>query len=126
MHNVTDKTPDDMGASMRMALYVAIFVGGLLAGFEKPRSAVAAPTLGRLGFLGSVDHFELVEDTCWWWGMRWQYGWRGYGWYPCWDWVKPQPTVIAPEEVPVDALKGQQCVKSWRDPSGDWHTRRIC
>ena len=110
---------------MRRAFWVMLFVGVLPGPFQALQSAAAMPALLRQE-TGSEGLFQRVEDTCWWWATRWQYGWNGYGWYPCWDWVKPQPTVVAPEMVPEDALEPQPCVKRWRDPSGLWHARRVC
>lgn len=110
--------------TMRVRGYLAIFIALLVADVCAPHRAVAAPA--QNGLKKRIDDFQLVEDTCWWWGLRWQYGWRGYGWYACWDWVKPQPTVIAPEAVPEDALTAQSCVRRWRDSSGNWHARRVC
>ena len=73
---------------------------------------------------GSV---QFVADTCWWWGTRWQFGWRGYGWYACWDEVKPSaPTAIAPEAVPDGAMLPESCVRSRRDKSGHLHSHNIC
>ena len=111
---------------MRVRACVAVFFAFLMVDVWMPHQALAAPARNVLEAPGRSDHFQLVEDTCWWWGTRWQYGWRGYAWYPCWDWIKPQPTVIAPEEVPEDTLKTPRCVQSWRDPSGNLHSRRIC
>ena len=111
---------------MRMRAFIGFLVAFYAADIRAPQHALAAPTPSRLHAPSSIGHFQLVEDTCWWWGTRWQYGWRGYGWYPCWDWTKPQPTVIAPEEVPADAATTRGCVQSVRDPSGNVHSRRVC
>jgi hypothetical protein len=77
---------------------------------------------------------QQVSDTCDWWGTRWQFGWRGYGWYACWDQAKPFPTFVDPHESPpealppaVEALQMQRnCVKKWRDSDGKLHARRTC
>jgi len=71
---------------------------------------------------------ELVGDTCWWWGTRWQYGWRGYGWYWCWEQPRPAaPVAIAPESVPESAIvEPEPCVRTWRDKSGKLRSRRTC
>jgi hypothetical protein len=77
---------------------------------------------------------QQVSDTCDWWGTRWQFGWRGYGWYACWDQAKPFPTFVDPHETPpealppaVEALQMQRnCVKKWRDSDGKLHARRTC
>ena len=67
------------------------------------------------------------SEDCWWWGTRWQYGWRGYGWYLCSDPVKPvAPVVVAPEAVPPDAITTDACLQRWQDGKGNWHTRRVC
>jgi hypothetical protein len=108
---------------MRMRAFIAVFVAFYIADIGALRYASAAPAPNALRALSHAGHFQLVEDTCWWWGTRWQYGWRGYGWYPCWDWTKPQPTIIAPEEVPPGALT-TGCVQTWRDASGALHSRR--
>ena len=92
--------------------------------------ALGAPGRAMLPSFSKLGKFQLVEDTCWWWGFRWQYGWRGYGWYPCWDWAKPLPTVVAPEETPPEAVSPpalpESCVKRWRDDAGNWRARRVC
>ena len=106
---------------------VAICVGTLLGGLVTPHCARAMPPQTRLSQDGQNGDLHRVEDTCWWWGTRWQYGWRGYGWYPCWDWTKPQPNVIPPEAVPEDAIvQSDSCVKRWRDSTGLWHSRNTC
>jgi hypothetical protein len=110
---------------MRAGVCIAICVAAIYT-IDACNDAFAAPARSVPQTSGRIGHIQLVEDTCWWWGTRWQYGWRGYGWYPCWDWPKPQPTVISPEAVPEDALTAQPCVRSWRDPSGNWHSRRVC
>lgn len=71
---------------------------------------------------------QLVDDKCWWWGTRWQYGWRGYGWYACWDEAKPAaPVAIAPETVPDDAvILPEPCLRTWHDKSGNVRSRRVC
>jgi hypothetical protein len=69
---------------------------------------------------------QPVSDTCWWWGTRWQYGWRGYGWYTCWDEAKPFPTQISPEAIPQEALVPESCVKTWRDRTGKQRSRTVC
>jgi hypothetical protein len=102
-----------------------ILTASFVAGLHSPLQAIAAPAQNGIRTAGHNGYFRLVEDTCWWWGTRWQYGWRGYGWYPCWDWTKPQPTVIAPGEVPPGALT-DQCVQNWRDAAGNWHARKLC
>ena len=78
------------------------------------------------------------SDDCWWWGLRWQYGWRGYGWYPCWSEARPvAPAIVAPQALPPplvvpeavppdDAVTADTCVQRWHDRDGHWHTRRIC
>jgi hypothetical protein len=111
---------------MRTGAFAAILVSFLIADTYASQLVFAAPAINDRRASNSIDHFQLVEDTCWWWGTRWQYGWRGYGWYPCWDWTKPQPTVIAPDEVPADAATKQSCVQSVRDPSGNVRSRRVC
>jgi hypothetical protein len=109
---------------------VAICVGILVGELFAPRHATAMLPQTRLSAIGKNDNLQRVEDTCWWWGTRWQYGWRGYGWYPCWDWTKPQPNVVAPETVPESAVEQSEvqesCIKRWRDNAGLWHARRIC
>jgi len=85
----------------------------------------AWPAHGRLGL--DRTSFQRASDNCWWWGTRWQYGWRGYGWYACWDEAKPTaPTVMAPEAVPESAVVPESCVKTWRDKSGNLRSRRVC
>src|SRR5215472_10292063 len=75
---------------------------------------------------------QQISDTCDWWGARWQFGWRGYGWYACWEQAKPFPTFVDPQETPPEALPPppeaapQGCVKRWRDSEGKPHARRIC
>ncbi len=111
---------------MRRCACLVILVAIVVADVWAPHQAVAAPAGNGFQTSGRIDHFQLVEDTCWWWGTRWQYGWRGYAWYPCWDWTKPQPTVIAPEVVPEDAPTAPNCLRRWQDASGNWHLRRVC
>jgi hypothetical protein len=80
-----------------------------------------------LNLNAGAENIYRVEDTCWWWGTRWHYGWRGYGWYSCWDWPKPGPTVVAPEAVPDEARPAiESCVQAWRDAGGYRHRRRTC
>lgn len=55
-----------------------------------------------------------VNDSCLWWGTRWQYGWRGYGWYTCWELPVPAPTVVAPEATPPEVRQQQSCVSERR------------
>jgi len=111
-----------MRAGILAAVCVTLF---LTVDAVKPPGALAMPAQGQLRSLGGVSNVLRVEDTCWWWGVRWQYGWRGYGWYPCWDWVKPLPTEVAPEAVPQEAF-APLCVQKWRDGEGKWHSRRVC
>jgi hypothetical protein len=70
--------------------------------------------------------FHRVDDTCWWWATRWQFGWRGYGWYPCWERPGPAPDAIAAEAAPAATSPTESCARSWRDASGYRHSRRIC
>jgi hypothetical protein len=87
--------------------------------------AVAMPF--ALSPKAGADNIHRVDDTCWWWGTRWHYGSRGYGWYPCWDWLNPTPTAVAPEAVPDEAaLATGSCVQTWRDAAGHRHRRRTC
>ena len=75
---------------------------------------------------------QEISDTCDWWGTRWQYGWRGYGWYLCWEQAKPFPTFIDPQETPAEAVRPapaavpQSCIKKRRDNDGKLHARRVC
>jgi hypothetical protein len=75
---------------------------------------------------------QQISDSCEWWGTRWQYGSRGYGFYPCWEQAKPLPTVIDPQETPLEAVQAapveipQKCIKRWRDSDGNLHARRVC
>jgi hypothetical protein len=98
----------------------------LLNGLFSSQRTEAMPAEIKLRTIHGIDNLQRVEDTCWWWGTRWQYGWRGYGWYPCWDWPKPLPNVIAPEAVPDSALTRPPCVKRWRDGAGIWHAQNTC
>jgi len=90
------------------------------------QGAVAMPAQRGLELLDKTGRALPIEDTCWWWGTRWQYGWRGYAWYPCFDWTKPFPTTVTPEAVPEDALSARKCVQKWQDQSGNWHSRQTC
>lgn len=107
---------------MEFGHYFRAFVLALLLVFEglSLRRVEAMPAQIKLGLLKGTDNLQHVEDTCWWWGTRWQYGWRGYGWYPCWDWTKPFPDAVAREAVPESAIM-RPCIKRWRDDSGKWH-----
>jgi hypothetical protein len=74
---------------------------------------------------------QQVDERCDWWGTRWQFGWRGYGFYACWEQAKPLPSFIEPQKVPPEAQSPvaeelPSCVKKWRDTDGKWHARRIC
>jgi hypothetical protein len=111
---------------MRLCACLAVVVALVVVEISEPHYAFAAPASIGLRTSSRTDHFQLVDDTCWWWGTRWQYGWRGYAWYPCWDWTKPQPTIMAPEDVPQDALTAPNCVRSRQAPSGDGHSRKVC
>src|SRR5215467_16023634 len=97
---------------MRVGSCIAIglALGAVLAAAVLDRAA-ASPFRG--GLSRGPDTLRPVSDTCWWWGTRWQYGWRGYGWYPCWDWPKPAPTVIAPDAVPDPTSPAEACVRVW-------------
>ena len=101
---------------------VALFL--VVGPVQSPR-APAAPAQAQFGPIDQTSNVVRVEDTCWWWATRWQYGWRGYGWYPCWDWVKPLPTEVAPEALPQEPPE-PPCVQKWRDDGGRWHSRRVC
>jgi hypothetical protein len=112
---------------MRVGLLVVVWVVSvLLVAAQQPAVAFAIPLGGGFSSAGERRDLRLIEDTCWWWGTRWQYGWRGYGWYPCWDWPKPMPSVIAPEAVPQPPLSAEPCLQSARDSAGHWHSRRVC
>jgi len=80
----------------------------------------------NLNAVGGLESVQRVEDTCWWWGTRWQYGWRGYGWYPCWDSPNPSPTVVAPEALPESLAGRDECIKKSRDSAGMWHAQKVC
>jgi hypothetical protein len=117
-----------MGQKMRAGVcFAAAFV--LAFALETPLEgylAAAMPVPTRLSTNGDLANLQRIEDTCWWWGARWQYGWRGYAWYPCWDWTKPFPNdVVTPEAVPESAVQ-QACIKRWRDRNGMWHAQYIC
>jgi hypothetical protein len=110
---------------MRVGSYVAIALTSIvMAEAVVLERGAAVPFRGNV--IRSADNLDRVSDNCWWWGTRWQYGWRGYGWYPCWDWPKPSPTVVAPEAVPNPASVTESCEKSWRDAAGHRHWRRMC
>src|SRR5215475_9091326 len=110
---------------MRVGFCIAIGLASVLMiqAVELDR-AVAVPFRGTLNAGDGV--IRRIDDTCWWWGLRWQYGWRGYGWYPCWEWPKPAPTVIAPDAVPERTSPTEACLRVWHDASGYLHRRRIC
>ncbi len=76
---------------------------------------------------GDLRRVSDFDEECWWWGVRWQFGWRGYGWYSCWDTAKPvAPQLVAPEAVPPDAVAADACWRRWQDNKGNWHKRRVC
>jgi hypothetical protein len=108
---------------MRVRLLSWFLCAGVLAcGCAADR----APAMPLRSVPADASLVTPVSDTCWWWGTRWQYGWRGYGWYACWDEAKPFPTVVAPEAVPEQTAPPESCVKTWRDKSGKRHSRTIC
>lgn len=111
---------------MRAIMRVALCVAALLSSGVSNSTGFAAPARGGLGSLGQSGDILLVEDTCWWWGVRWQYGWRGYAWYPCWDWPKPQiPEAVAPEAMPYGTPPRQPCSQKSRD-TDNGQSRREC
>jgi hypothetical protein len=111
-----------MHIGIRFALCVASAMM-VLSVFHEP--AKAWPAGNRLSTERAP--VQLVGDTCWWWGPRWQYGWRGYGWYTCWDEVKPMaPIAIAPEAIPENAALPRSCLRTWRDEAGNLRSRRVC
>src|ERR1700751_4262560 len=116
-----------MGHKMRAGICLAaasVFAFALEAPLYSYR-ATAMPAQTRLNLVG-IDNLRRIEDTCWWWGARWQYSWRGYAWYPCWDWTKPFPNdVVTPEMVPGSAVQ-QACIRRWRDRTGLWHAQYVC
>jgi hypothetical protein len=111
---------------MRVGSCVAIGLSSMvtiLAWGLDPAEAMPYPSNPNAGTI----NIQRVDDTCWWWGTRWQFGWRGYGWYSCWEWPKPAPTAIAPEAVPEEALRApDDCVQVWRDAAGHRRWRRVC
>jgi hypothetical protein len=110
---------------MRIGSYVAIGLATVvMTEVVALAPSVAVPFHGSL--TTSTDNLERAGDNCWWWGTRWQYGWRGYGWYPCWDWPKPAPTVVAPEATPDQAPVTESCEQTWHDAAGRQHWRRMC
>jgi hypothetical protein len=117
---------------MRSVVSVAIaFVALAFVEICLPERAWTAPLLVRTQFVGQHIAAQKVGDACDWWGTRWQFGWRGYGWYTCWELPKPFPTVIDPEVTPPEAaapplVVTKPCVKKWRDSDGNWHARRTC
>jgi len=111
------------------AMWFGICLGAILLSAQfVSRPTLAIPAHGESDYGRNIRDVQLVEDTCWWWGLRWQYGWHGYGWYPCWDWTKPlAPSLIAPEaSPPPETLPAESCVQRWRDEVGNWHTRNLC
>jgi len=114
---------------MHIAVRVAAFVlGAIIIVGAWCQRADAWPARGDSNVDGRYAVVQLAGDTCWWWGPRWQYGWRGYGWYTCLDEAKPAaPVAIAPESVPEDAVvMPEPCLRTWRDKSGKLRSRRIC
>jgi hypothetical protein len=110
---------------MRLVSYIAVGLASIVV-VEAVVLDQAAGLPFRAGLPESADNLQRVDDACWWWGTRWQYGWRGYGWYPCWDWPKPAPTAIAPEAAPDPAAITESCERTWRDAGGQQHRRRVC
>jgi hypothetical protein len=106
-------------------MIMSIILGGIISS-----GAYCAPLRATPSFvLGGASDLLPIDDSCLWWGTRWQYGWRGYGWYGCWEVTTPFPTVIAPEAIPPEAIEPgppAQCTKRWRDDGGRWHVRRVC
>jgi hypothetical protein len=125
--------PSYDGTHMRTGVVATLVIALLFSvdAFTTVR-AFGGPVPAGLGHLGENMDVHRVDDTCWWWGTRWQYGWRGYGWYACWEWPKPQPTAIAPEATPEEALPAvpvvpaKPCVRKWQDSNGNWHSKRDC
>jgi hypothetical protein len=106
-------------------------------------SAVALLSMGSLapnGTAGSAARADQTRpsssadqtqqpDTCWWWGARWQYGWRGFGWYGCFEQAVPLPvveTLQAGTKVDATATGPGSCMRRWRDKAGYWRARRVC
>ncbi len=107
-----------IGAFFSLCLCLA-----LLANLSVGQPVFAAPIQHALV---SVNNTHSVSDTCWWWGTRWQYGWRGYGWYTCWDEVRPFPSEIAREAIPQSASEPVPCAKRRQDSTNKRHTRTVC
>jgi hypothetical protein len=118
---------------MRMGVHFALLVLGVIAlvGLNTGRAdawPVRYDTNIRTQHASIQPVGDIFGDTCWWWGTRWQYGWRGYGWYACFEQPRPAaPVAIAPESVPQDAIvMPDPCLRTWRDKSGKVRSRRIC
>jgi hypothetical protein len=106
-------------------------------------SAVALLSMGSLvpdGSSGSAARADQIRpsssadqtqqpDTCWWWGARWQYGWRGFGWYGCFEQAAPLPVVETLQtgtKVDEGATGRRSCMRRRRDGAGYRHSRRVC
>jgi hypothetical protein len=106
-------------------------------------SAVAFLSMGSLapnGNTGSAARADQTRpsssadqtqqsDTCWWWGARWQYGWRGFGWYGCFEQAAPLP-VVETLQAGIKAGEGatgrRSCMPRLREEAGYRHSRRVC
>ena len=113
---------------MRNILVLAISAVALLS------MGSLAPTTGSAARAdqtrpGSPADQTQQPDTCWWWGARWQYGWRGFGWYGCFERAAPLPiveTLQAGTKVDEGATGRRPCMGRRRDEAGYRHSRRVC
>ena len=113
-----------MRAGRVVALALTAIVPAVV--FTAP-AAWSAPLAANLQRTFPRGEFQRVSDDCWWWGVRWQFGWRGIWLVSLLDTVKPlAPAVVAPEAVPPGAVAANACVQWRRDGAGRWHTHRVC
>jgi hypothetical protein len=125
-----NKRPGRAGDGVSMCagrVVTSVLIAIVFAAAFMAQSSWSAPL--QAGLERTVPRGDLTRasDDCWWWGLRWQYGWRGYGWYPCWSAARPlAPEVVAPEAVPPDAVTADECLQRWQDNRGKWKTRRVC
>ena len=83
------------------------------------------------GSIARADELRSIRppDTCWWWGARWQYGWRGYGWYWCFEAPDSLDAAVMPKaqtNAETAATGSKSCVQRWRDEAGSQRSRRVC
>jgi hypothetical protein len=113
---------------MRNILVLAISAVALLSMSSLPPTTGSAARADQTRPSSSADQTQQ-SDTCWWWGARWQYGWRGFGWYGCFEQAAPLPvveTLQAGTKVGEGAMGRRSCMQRRRDEAGYRHPRRVC